>query len=430
MPTICIINEKNIRRIETGARVHQYELAVALSALLKKNKLGIVFLSHKSLVKSEFKKQVPTLEFGGRPAFVQLARKLVASFHQIDLLYAREENVITTMLAMLFRRPMVVEANGLRYEEYSLQHGGLLARLVRACLFIEDGMIFRTASAVVAVTPYLAKAIVENHNVDITRTHFIPNGVDCAKFTPRIPPLDRSALGARPTDRLVLFAGSFQVWHGVLSFVSVAKRLGPMKNSVRFLLVGSGPMLRELIDTANKSGLKRAFVRVGPIEHEKMPALINAVDLCLFTPNPSSYIRRIGLCSIKVLEYLASGKPVLCFRVPGLDDILREGGGFLVDPGDVRGLAEHMTRLLRNPEELRTVGLAARQIACTHYDWKILAPKVVSVAVHASRTKPNLRLRYLLASPVLLSIRLLLLFLSRDTYSRTWVFREFSRDSI
>ena len=75
-----------------------------------------------------------------------------------------------------------------------------------------------------------------------------------------------------------------------------------------------------------------------------------------------------------VLEALALGKAVVASRVGGLREIMVDGeNGFLVDPGDVQGLAQKISRLLRNKPLREAFGRAAREKVFAEY---LMADKV------------------------------------------------------
>lgn len=75
-----------------------------------------------------------------------------------------------------------------------------------------------------------------------------------------------------------------------------------------------------------------------------------------------------------VLEALALGKPVVASSVGGLREIIEDGkNGFLVAPGDVEGLADKISRLLRDKSLREAFGRASREKVFSEY---LVADKV------------------------------------------------------
>jgi glycosyltransferase-like protein len=65
---------------------------------------------------------------------------------------------------------------------------------------------------------------------------------------------------------------------------------------------------------------------------------------------------------LSLMEAMACGKPVVASKAGGIPELVRDGSeGFLVRPGDVRGLADAITRLLEDPTLRMTMGRAGRR---------------------------------------------------------------------
>jgi glycosyltransferase involved in cell wall biosynthesis len=65
-----------------------------------------------------------------------------------------------------------------------------------------------------------------------------------------------------------------------------------------------------------------------------------------------------------LLEAAAHGVPRVCFRFPGVEDMLRDGiDGFMVEQDDIDGMAGRVIRLLSDPALRRRMGAAAQEIA-------------------------------------------------------------------
>jgi glycosyltransferase involved in cell wall biosynthesis len=65
---------------------------------------------------------------------------------------------------------------------------------------------------------------------------------------------------------------------------------------------------------------------------------------------------------VAILEASSCGLPVVSTLHAGIIEAVRDGeSGFLVDEGDVDGMAAHMLRLVREPELAAKMGAAGRQ---------------------------------------------------------------------
>jgi glycosyltransferase involved in cell wall biosynthesis len=71
---------------------------------------------------------------------------------------------------------------------------------------------------------------------------------------------------------------------------------------------------------------------------------------------------------VTAIEALASGCPVVATRVGGVPDVVRDGeDGFLVELGDLEGLAGALNRLAADPELRRRLGEAGRERVLPRY---------------------------------------------------------------
>jgi glycosyltransferase involved in cell wall biosynthesis len=71
---------------------------------------------------------------------------------------------------------------------------------------------------------------------------------------------------------------------------------------------------------------------------------------------------------VTAIEALASGCPVVATRVGGVPDVVTDGeDGFLVDPGDVEGLAASLARLANDPALRARMGGAGRERMRSRY---------------------------------------------------------------
>ena len=69
-----------------------------------------------------------------------------------------------------------------------------------------------------------------------------------------------------------------------------------------------------------------------------------------------------------ILEAMALGKPVIASRVGGVAGVVEDGRtGFLVEPGDVGGLADRLRRVIVDPGLCVQMGRRAQEIASTRY---------------------------------------------------------------
>ena len=69
-----------------------------------------------------------------------------------------------------------------------------------------------------------------------------------------------------------------------------------------------------------------------------------------------------------VMEAQLSGLPVVATRHAGIPEVVIDGTtGFLVDEGDVQGMADAMAQLVRDPQLAAKLGAAGQERMSAHF---------------------------------------------------------------
>jgi glycosyltransferase involved in cell wall biosynthesis len=106
-----------------------------------------------------------------------------------------------------------------------------------------------------------------------------------------------------------------------------------------------------------------------------------------------SVAERMGECSLGVipsigseavsrvaLEWMAAGRPVIATRVGCLPEVVKEPHtGLLVEPRSAPALAKALSDLLRHPDQMKTMGQAARRRAEAHFALSEFADQTLEV---------------------------------------------------
>jgi glycosyltransferase involved in cell wall biosynthesis len=131
-----------------------------------------------------------------------------------------------------------------------------------------------------------------------------------------------------------------------------------------------GWLYDQIFQQVERLGLESAVILPGYVPQDDLPALLSGAHLFAF---PSLY-EGFGL---PVLEAMACGTPVLCSNVSSLPEVAGDAA-LLVDPLDVKSMAEAMNRLLQD-EGLRSqlVERGYRQVR--QFSWERCARETLAV---------------------------------------------------
>jgi glycosyltransferase involved in cell wall biosynthesis len=287
---------------------------------------------------------------------------------QPDFVYKRHgrNDVGALFAARAAGVPLILEVNCLfsapQYEEFEpLRLSRFTAALERRAM--------RMARAVLAVSTPLARQIAALSGVEAV---VVPNGADTRRFDPSqaSPDAVRARYGLGEAV-IVGWAGVIREWHG-LELLLDALAAVP---GLRLLIVGDGPARSGIEEGARRRGVIERLTVTGRIPFEEMRDHIAVMDIAVVAAD------RTGVASpMKLLEYMAMGKPVVAPDLENLRDVLTHGAnGLLFVDGDRASLAEALRTLAGDASLRRRLGEAARRTVFEQRNWRHIAEQVVSI---------------------------------------------------
>jgi colanic acid biosynthesis glycosyl transferase WcaI len=220
---------------------------------------------------------------------------------------------------------------------------------------------YRTATRVTVISRRFMEHCIRR-GADPKHVTIIENWID----TQELKPMERNnsfrrEAGCQPDDFVVLWAGTLGYVSGVAVVIDTAEALSSTQ-SIRFVVVGNGPLRNELLATAKDRRLTNV-VFMNFQDRGRLPEVQAIADLSLVTLG-----RDFGESSVpsKVLGYMAAGRPVLA-SVPESSEtaelIRRAGCGLIVEPNDSMALARAVLQLVNSPDLAVKFGARAREYA-------------------------------------------------------------------
>ena len=249
-------------------------------------------------------------------------------FKKYDVLYSREQ------LAGIFFKNYILELHTLP-QKIGHFRGFLLDR----------------ASKIIVLTGFLKNALIKSGIKD-EKIFILPDAVDLKEFD-----IDISKESARkklnlPQDKkIILYTGSFFLykWKGVDVLLESAKMLA---GNYLFVLVGGHP--RELDQIRKQYGLKNVIL-APYVRHEVIPLYLKSADILIIPNKSGDEISEKYTSPLKLFEYMASKRPIVCSDLPSLREILTEKEALFFKPNSPGDLVRVLSENIGNPALLQKI---------------------------------------------------------------------------
>ena len=139
-----------------------------------------------------------------------------------------------------------------------------------------------------------------------------------------------------------------------------------------FLIVGSGPMEKELREKIRNKGILGNTKIAGHVSYEKLMGIYKACDMVVF---PSVWQEPFGRVSV---EAMAAGKAVVASRVGGINETIEDNvNGFLVEPNNIGQWQNRIVELLADDIKRNKFGRKGRETVKQKFDKMVIAKKIL-----------------------------------------------------
>lgn len=217
--------------------------------------------------------------------------------------------------------------------------------------------MFQEACAIIAISRSIRRRLV-SLGAPPEKVHYIPCGADCGQFA-----------GASPADAPPLFlaVGRFvekKAPHLTIRAFAMVHSAHP---SARLRMIGDGPLWNECRELARTLGVAEAVEFLGTQTHSVVGSEMQQAR-CFVQHSVAAASGDCEGTPVGILEAGGSGLPVISTRHSGIPDMVIEGEtGFLVDEGDVEGMAKHMLHIAEDPALAARLGQASRKRIEEHF---------------------------------------------------------------
>lgn len=255
------------------------------------------------------------------------------------------------------------EVNGLPSIELKYHYPGMDAGLLSKIKEQEIATL-HLADAVICPSN-VTRDYIASLGLDRKRVTVIPNGVSPSDFafTP-LPVRD----GRVP---ILLYVGTLADWQGLDIVIKALPKILESQ-PVKLHIVGRGRsrQRKALAKQIRKLGLEEHVIVQPAVPHHEIPSLIAGADICVAPLALNDRNVTQGACPIKILEYMAAGRPLLASNMPIVRELVREDvDGLLFSPNDPEDLARQAVQLLKDMELSQRLAESAAAHVREKFTW-------------------------------------------------------------
>ena len=240
--------------------------------------------------------------------------------------------------------------------------GSLLHRLLQ----LLERMQFACADLVISTNESYRQVALERGRMRPSRVRVVRSGPSHQRFATVREPDPSLRCGKR---FLVAYLGVMAPQDGVDHLLRAAHGLvlERGRDDVGFTLIGAGDSFDDLVALSRSLGLERVCRFTGRIPDAEVERVLATADVCV-SPDPKNPLNDVSTMN-KVLEYMACGKPVVCFDLREHRHSAGEGALY-AEPNRDEDLASQIARLLDDPPLRQRLGAYNRRRFLDHLAWE------------------------------------------------------------
>jgi glycosyltransferase involved in cell wall biosynthesis len=292
-----------------------------------------------------------------------------------DVIHAHNPPDTLFLVALPFKllgKKFVFDHHDLSPELYRSRYRaaeGLATRLLR----ILEWCSLKLADVTIATNESYKRIQIERANKSPRDIFIVRNGPNQMRMTPVAP-----NARLRGMNKCILcYVGSLNPQDGVDHLLrSLHHLLHDIRRSdFHCVIMGTGDSLQDLRDLAGNLQLNGCVELTGFVSDEDLQANLAAADICV-DPDPSSPLNDVSTW-IKVMEYMAAGKPIVAFGLKETRFSARDAAIY-VAPNNEAEFAQAIAQLMDQPELQRKMGAYGRRRVEDELQWNTVGKNLVT----------------------------------------------------
>jgi len=259
----------------------------------------------------------------------------VARQNEFDVIHAHDWMTYPAGLSVsaLSGKPLVVHIHSTEFDRSGANVNQRVYDIERAGL--------HGAARVICVSRLTRDIVTSRYGVPESKCRVIHNAI-----TVNGKPIPHMFDRIERDDKIVLFVGRVTMQKGPEYFLAAAKKVLGVMDNVKFVMAGSGDMIKRIIELAAAMGIGHRVTFTGFLRGDDLDRVFQMADLYVMP----SVSEPFGLAP---LEALSHDVPVLISKQSGVSEVLTHA--LKVDFWDINEMANKIIAVLRHPPLQKTL---------------------------------------------------------------------------
>lgn len=280
--------------------------------------------------------------------------------HDIDILHTHSisSNFYGRLAGILMKNTTVITTVHARTLDEL--RGSFRNRILALCIHRIDLWMHRFSNQLIAVSYSLRDSLI-SRGVPENNIQAIPHGIDCDELDVGEEEIEaaRLALKVRSNEKIVGIVGRLTHVKNHELFLRAAKIVSTGHPNCRFVIVGDGPLRKDLKDFARDLSISDKTIFTGWVD--RIVPVLHLMDILVIASRSEGF-------GYVVLEGMACSRAIVSTGVSEIPRIISDGKtGLLVPPDDPKALAQAIDGLLRSPQWRKEMGELAREAVAERF---------------------------------------------------------------
>jgi glycosyltransferase involved in cell wall biosynthesis len=235
---------------------------------------------------------------------------------------------------------------------------------------------FGRSAGIIAATKALQNDIQKIYGVEDRRILHAPCAVNFERFGIDTPMGEaRAHLGLPEDKKIILYVGHLFEVKGVNILFEAHSLL--QEGEVIYFVGGTDADIERFKEKWRAAGEPASVKIVGRRPHQEVPLWLRAADMLTIPNTAKEAAGAIESSPSKLIEYMASGRPIIASDVPGITDVLDPTMGYVCEPDSAEAIASAVRTIGAHPEEAAARAARARE-AAKQLSWESRAKKILN----------------------------------------------------